>query len=144
MRATSLLLLALLLIAPLRAEAREVVLVVNVASPVAHLDSIEIRKLFLGLPVLSGTHLLHPLRNDSDAQIDQVFLQEIVAMSRSAYDRRMLSLVLRFGRPRPPVLQSEKQVLESLYADPYAVSYLWLDEVANNPRIRVLRPVWTD
>jgi hypothetical protein len=144
MRRIALLLLALLLALHAQAGSRQVVLVVNADGPIAKLDPIEIRKVFLGLPVVRLAHALHPIRNTSNGQLEQVFLQDIVAMSQSAYDRRVLGLVLRQGKPRPTELNRRDAVLAALYADPYAVSYMWLSDVAGNPRIRILRIIWSD
>jgi len=111
---------------------------------VLELDSLEIRKLFLGLPVLRNNRALVPIRNGSDRQIAQVFLQDVVAMSQSAYDRRILTQTLQHGRPRPTELKSRDQVISALSTDRYAVSYLWLHDAANNPRLRILRVLWSE
>lgn len=136
--------LALAVAAPAPAGERQVVLVVNADSPVTQLDPIEIRKLFLGLPVLRQGRKLLPVHNASDRQLNQVFLQHVVAMSQSAYDRHVLAQVLQQGRPRPLELTSRQQVLTTLYADRHAVSYVWLQDVARDPRIRILRVLWTE
>ncbi len=136
--------LIFVLAAPAHAGERQVVLIVSAASSVTQLDPIEIRKLFLGLPVLRANRALVPVRNSGDHQLDQVFLQDVVAMSQSAYDRRILAQVLKRGHPRPIEVESRDKVLSALYADPYAVSYAWLQDVAANPRIRVLRVLWSE
>ena len=144
MHRIALLLVALLLALYAQAGSRQVVLVVNADGPIAKLDPIEIRKIFLGIPVIRAGHALHPIRNTSNGQLEQVFLQDIVALSQSAYDRRVLGLVLRQGKPRPIELGSRDAVLAALYADRYAVSYMWLSDVAGNPRVRILRILWSD
>lgn len=136
--------LALALPAAAAAATRQVVLVVNADGPIGKLDPIEIRKVFLGLPILRFAHALHPIRNTSDEQLEQVFLQDIVALSQSAYDRRVLGLILRQGKPRPLELSSREALLAAIYADRYAVSYMWLSDVVGNSRLRVLRILWTD
>jgi len=127
-----------------RAADREVVLVVSAQSAVTQLDPLEIQKLFLGFPVLRDNHALHPVRNLSDEQLSNVFLQHIVAMSESAYDRRILTQVLQQGRPRPLEIKSPAQVVAALAADRFAVSYMWLSDVPANPRMRVLRILWAE
>jgi hypothetical protein len=134
--------LALALAAPLAAADRAVVLVVNAKGPVYQLDPIEIRKVFLGLPVQRGQHTMHPIRNSSDEVLSQIFLQDIVALSQSAYDRRILALVLQQGRPRPLELKSREQVLAAVLADPSAVSFMWLHDAMQVPGLRVIRVLW--
>jgi len=106
--------------------------------------SLTVRKLFLGLPVLVEGGLLHPVRNRSDAELDPIFLQQIVAMSQSAYDRQILIGVNRQGWLRPAEVSTVSRVLDILYDDPNAVTFMWLHEVAHNPRVRVLRVLWSD
>lgn len=141
----ALLLFALLLGAQFGSAATQsVVLVVSADSAVTDLDSVTVRKLFLGVPVLVGGSPLHPIRNRSDSQLDLIFLQEIAAMSQSAYDRQILIGLNRQGWLRPEELGSSALVLQKLYADPNAVTFLWARDVARNPRVRVIRVLWTD
>jgi hypothetical protein len=144
MRQALLLVLLLLSAAAASATTRTLVLVASADSSVTDLNSITVRKLFLGLPVLINGSPLHPVRNRSDAELDPIFLQQIVAMSQSAYDRQILNGVNRQGWLRPLELTSGSRVLDTLYADPNAVTFMWLHEVAHNPRLRVIRVLWSD
>jgi len=126
------------------AGSQTVVLVVGAGSHVRDLEPIAIRKLFLGLPVFVVGVALHPLRNRSDPQLEPIFFQQIVAMSEEAYDRQLLIGVNRQGRLRPPEVTDRKRLLELLYSDPYAVSFVWLRDVAHDPRIRVIRVLWDE
>ncbi len=141
----ALLLLALLFCTSLgSASSQSVVLVVRADSAVSDLDSVTVRKLFLGVPVLVNSRPLHPLRNRSDARLDQIFLQEIAAMSQAAYDRQILVGVNRQGWLRPEEVDSQARVVDRLLADPNAVSYMWQRDVAHNSQLRVIRVLWTD
>lgn len=137
-----LLLLASGVFSPVRSASESVVLVVRADSPVASLSSVEVRKLFLGVPVLVDGKLLHPIRNRSDARLDDIFLQQIVTMSQEAYDRQSLVGLNRQGWVRPAEAVSVGRVIDALYADPQAVSYMWLRDVGHNPRLKVLRILW--
>ena len=141
----ALLLLALLLGAPLgSAGTQSVVLVVRADSAVVDLDPVSVRKLFLGVPVLVDGSPLHPIRNRSDTRLDQIFLQVIAAMSQSAYDRQILIGLNRHGWLRPEELDSSGHILDKLSVDPNAVTFMWQRDVARNPKIRVIRVLWTD
>jgi hypothetical protein len=144
MRHALLFVLLLFSAAEASATTRTLALVTSADSSVTDLDSITVRKLFLGLPVLINGSPLHPLRNRSDAELDPIFLQQIVAMSQSAYDRQILNGVNRQGWLRPLEVSTTSRVLDTLYADPYAVTFMWLHDVANNPRVRVIRVLWSD
>jgi len=130
--------------APIFAADRAAVLVVSADSPLTTLEPIEMRKLFLGLLVSRDGRPLRPVRNVSDERLGQVFLQHVVAMSQTAYDRRILSQVLQQGRPRPQEIKSPEQLLKALAADPLAVSYMWTKDVPQTARFRIVRVLWTD
>jgi hypothetical protein len=137
------LLAGLLLCCGLRAHAADrLVLIVSARSQVDSLNSLEIQKLFLGLTVVSNGVVLHPLRNESDELMRQIFFQSIISMSEPSYDRRVLALTLQQGRTGPPLFHDEKALIESVGADPAAVSFAWAADVARNPRVKVLRVLW--
>jgi hypothetical protein len=129
---------------PARPASQEVVLVVPANSPVRELDSVSVRKLFLGRPVLVNGSQLHPLRNRSDALLDEIFFQHIVAMSDSNYDRQILIGVNRQLALRPVELNRTAEVVAALRADPNAVSFMWQRDVEHNPELRVIRVLWSD
>jgi hypothetical protein len=143
-RAILILLLALLTTQNLSAASNTLVLVVGADSKVPDLDSITIRKLFLGFPVLMDGSLVHPVRNRSDAAMDPIYLQEVVAMSQSAYERQILMGVNRQGWLRPAEVFSTSRALEILYSDPNAVTFMWLKDVVHDPKLRVVRILWSD
>lgn len=136
--------LVLCLLGQARTATQSVVLVVRADSSIVDLDSVTVRKLFLGVPVLNNGSLLHPLRNRSDAQLDEIFLQQIVAMSQSTYDRQILIGVNRQGWLPPVEMHTSERALDTLYSDPNAVTFMWLRDIAHNPRVRVIRVLWSD
>ena len=77
----------------------EVVLVAPSTSPLQDLDSLQLRKIYLGFNVTHDGHNIRGLRNTADSKLDQIFLQTVVAMSEKAYLRRQLSLTLQQGIP---------------------------------------------
>ncbi len=139
------LLLALLLGAsPGVGGSDSVVLVVRADSALVDLDSVTVRKLFLGVPVLVNGKPLRPIRNREDARLDAIFLQEVVAMSQSAYDRQILIGINRQGWLPPLQVESSAAALAKVREDPSAVTFTWLHEVAHDSRIRVIRVLWTE
>ncbi|MBS0579489.1 MAG: hypothetical protein JSR36_09515 [Proteobacteria bacterium] len=123
---------------------KSVVLIARADSKVSDLDSLTVRKLFMGWPVLVNGGPLHAIRNRSDEQLDEVFLQQVVAMSQSAYERQILTGLNRQGSIRPEDVTSQERVLQELLTDPNAVSFAWLRDVAHNPKIRVIRVLWSE
>ena len=124
---------------------QSVVLVVRADSPVTDLDSVTVRKLFLGVPVLINGRPLHPIRNRGDARLDQIYLQEIVAMSQTAYDRQTLTGLNRQGWLRPLEVDSGDAALQKVLADTNAITFVWERDLAGrNTQVRVIRVLWSD
>ncbi|MEP6885377.1 MAG: hypothetical protein ABJC66_11560 [Gammaproteobacteria bacterium] len=124
--------------------AEQLVLIVSADSKVDQLDSLEVRKLFLGLTVIHNGDRLRPVLDEADARIKEIFLQNIVSMSETTYDRSVLRLALIQGQVKPIVYKDMVLLKRAVIADPTAVSYAWAKDVANEPRIKVLRVLWYD
>ena len=121
--------------------AGDVVLIASANSVITQINSSEMRRLFLGLTIIRGGRV-HPLLNVSSAKMKDVFLQSIVAMSASTYDRFLLRQSLQQGREPPIAVGSSRELLDRVAADPLAVSFISQGEVANDKRVKVLRTVW--
>ena len=123
---------------------RSVVLAVASNSPIATLDAHDVRLLFLGHTVRVDGRTLIPIRNLTERTIDDVFLQSVVAMSATRYDRYTLRLALQQGRPRPLEITSALSLTRNLEANPLAVTYMWESDLRANPRLRVVRVLWRE
>jgi hypothetical protein len=141
--ATAVLLALLTATAPSFA-AEELVLIVSADSKVDQLDSLEVRKLFLGLTVIHDGDRLRPVLDEVDARIKEIFLQNIVSMSDPTYDRSLLRLALIQGQIKPVAYKDIAQLIKAVAADPTAVSYAWEKDVAHDSRIKILRVLWYD
>jgi hypothetical protein len=127
-----------------RAGEHSMVLIVSAGSPVAHLDAIDVRKLFLGLSVIRNDLPLRALDNRSDDMLRQAFLQNVVAMPEGVYEKRLLTIMLQQGAHRPQPFATTAALLAAVAADPSAVSVAWASDVAQDRRIRILRVLWRD
>ena len=137
-------LLTLLTVAAPALAGEQLVLIVSTDSKVEQLDSLELRKLFLGLTVTHNGNRLRPVLNESDSRVQEIFLQNIVSMSDITYDRRLLRLALIQGQTQPTAYKDVGSLIKVVAADPSAVSYAWLKDVAHDTRIRILRVLWHD
>jgi hypothetical protein len=120
------------------------VLIVGAASKVDQLDSLEVRKLFLGMTVTHNGDRLRPLLNEAEPRLKDVFLQNIVSMTDMTYDRRLLRLALQGGRALPAIYADTVTLIDAVATDPTAVSFAWAKDVQQDKRIRVLRVLWHD
>ena len=120
------------------------VLIVSADSKVEQLDSLEVRKLFLGMTVIHNGDRLRPLLNEAEPRLKDVFLQNIVSMTDMTYDRRILRLALQGGRSLPAVYADKAMLINTVAADPTSVSFAWFRDVQHDKRIKILRVLWHD
>jgi hypothetical protein len=120
------------------------VLIVSADSKVEQLDSLEVRKLFLGMTVIHNGDRLRPLLNEAEPRLKDVFLQNIVSMTDMTYDRRILRLALQGGRSLPATYTDRVTLINTVAADPTAVSFAWARDVQHDKRIKILRVLWHD
>ena len=120
------------------------VLIVSAESKVEQLDSLEVRKLFLGMTVVHNGDRLRPLLNEAEPRLKDVFLQNVVSMTDMTYDRRILRLALQGGRSLPAVYADKAMLINTVAADPTAVSFAWARDVQHDKRIKILRVLWHD
>jgi hypothetical protein len=122
----------------------QLVLIVSADSKIEQLDSLEVRKLFLGLTVTHNGERLRPVLNEADARVKEVFLQNVVSMSDITYDRRLLRLALQQGRTQPNTYKDTALLLKAVATDPIAVSYAWAKDVAHDRDVKIIRVLWHD
>lgn len=127
-----------------QAAAARLVLVAGANSTLPLLSSsAEVRKLFLGKPVIKAGLRIEGLRNTSDTLLQEVFLQKVIFMSERAYERQLLSNVFREGGQRPPDYKDLKTLVAALQKRPAALSYMWVETAQATPGLKVLGELWT-
>jgi len=134
--------IGMLLYAEAVAAERQVVLVAATTSPLHNLDSLELRKVYLGFTVKRDGNVIKGLRNTEDQDLNSIFLQTVVAMSEKSYNNRLLSLTIRQGTPRPAIYNKLDGLLAALLTKPYSVSYMWKDDAVESSKIKILRVLW--
>lgn len=86
--------------------------------------------------------LLKPLRNATDKLMTEVFLQKIIFMSERSYERELLSRVYRLGGERPEIYSENTELIKELRDRPGALTYMWSNDVIDNPGIKSLGVIW--
>ena len=119
-----------------------VVLATSSSCPVTEISSLDVRKAYLGVSLRLEGHSIRPLRLGNDEQLNQIFFQSVVAMSRKSYERRVLSLALKFGTPRPVEYDSLGEAIGALQRIQCSVVYAWKKDLENVEGIRVIRVLW--
>jgi hypothetical protein len=116
---------------------QSLVLVVNAHSSIQRLSPGEARRLYLGIPLIVDSQRVHPLRNNTDPMVQEMFMQRVMFMSTPAYERQILSRVFRMGGRRPLAYTELLELLKALERDPGAVTYLPRD-LATRPGLKIV------
>ena len=141
-RATLLCCMGLMLCIEVAAADRQVVLVAASTSPLHNLDSLELRKIYLGFIVKRDGEIVKGLRYTEDETLNSIFLQTVVAMSEKSYMSRLLTLTIRQGIPRPVEYDEFDDLLKALSTNSYSVTYMWKDDAVRSSDVKILRVLW--
>jgi len=118
-----------------------------VCSDNANLESLshaDVRKLFLGVPLIVDQVRLKPILNASDPLATDVFLQKVIFMSRRQYERQLLSRVFRLGDQRPPEYEDIDLLAKALLDTPDSLSYMWSEQLEHLTGLKSLGILWSD
>ena len=118
------------------------VLVTSSESPITDISSLDIRKAYLGISVRIAGSTVRPIRQQEDDRLNLIFLQSVIAMSQKSYERRLLSMMLKFGTPRPGEADNREALIETLQGNPYAIGYMWKSGAESDPRIKTVKVLW--
>ena len=121
-----------------------VVLVTHKDSPIESISSLDIRKVYLGISVTIDGNTIRALRRRDDERLNQIFLQSVIAMSERSYERRLVSLMLKFGTPRPKVVDDSDELFESLVSIPSSIAYMWKSDAEVDSRVRIIGVLWQE
>ena len=136
--------LALLLAAEAAWADLEVVLVANRESPIESISTLDIRKIYLGISVSIDGRNIRAFRWRNDERLNNIFLQSVIAMSQRSYERRLLSMVLKFGTPRPVEVSDRDQLLQLLARNPLSIAYMWESDAEADTRVKIIRVLWKE
>ena len=108
------------------------------------LSHADVRRLFLGVPMFIDKLRLRPMLNASDPLATDVFLQQIIFMSKRGYERQLVSRVFRLGDQRPPKYDNIDTLVKELLNTPGSVSYMWSGQFDDQAGLKSLGVLWTD
>ena len=132
------------LLAATGTPAETVVLVTGKTCPLDNLSTLDLRKAYLGVAVKVDGRQLRPILMRGDERLEQIFYQSVVAMSKKSYERRRLSLALKYGTPRLAEFDDIAAVSEALRSEECAITYLWGRDAESLQGVKTIRLLWQD
>ena len=143
LRCTSIVLVALFCLSPAVANAqRTVVLVTNESCRMETISTLDVRKAYFGIVVHTDGIIIRPFRLRNDSQLNQIFLQSVIAMSEKTYERRLLSLVLKYGTPRPAEFGDIEALANALRQSDCGIAYMFKQDADEVDGIKAVKLLW--
>jgi hypothetical protein len=137
----ALVILTSILTSSARAE-RSVVLVMYADCPIESLTMLEIRKAYFGLRASFDKLTVRAYRLNNDDELSRIFYQTVVAMSQKSYERRLRSMLLKYGTPRPQEFAHVELLVAALRRSDCGIAYMWGEDAAAAEGIKSIRLLW--
>jgi len=123
---------------------KQLVLVSSTAANYEPLSSFEVRKIFLGFPIKRKNTLLTAIRNKSDEESYQVFLQKVIHLSAKNYERRLMSKTFRTGTTSVSSIATLPALTNKLLSNKSNLSVMWRKDVEVNHNLKVVQVLWVE
>ena len=121
-----------------------VVLVTGETCPLKNITTLDLRKAYLGVAVAVDGRRVRPVLMRGDDKLEQIFYQSVVAMSKKSYERRRLSLALKYGTPRLAEFDNVASVSEALRSDGCTITFLWGRDAESLQGVKTIKLLWQD
>jgi hypothetical protein len=125
------------------AAARALVLVTSAENPPLELSQREVRRAYMGRVLEKGEFRILPFRNASEPFLQKVFLQKVVYMAPSHY-QRLVVLRAQRGGWHPPAIRRAKDLPRVLEGPEYRIAYMWESQARANDQVRILQELWRE
>ena len=121
---------------------QQLVLVTADSCPADEISMLDVRKAYLGIGVELQGYPVRAYRLLRDERVERLFFQNVVSMSQSSYERRMLSLLLKYGTPRPREFETTDDLAEALLERQCGIGYMWHEQAVSYSSLKVIKVLW--
>lgn len=118
------------------------VLVTAEPTDISELKLIDIRRIYLGLPVDSLDNHIHPVINKSDIKIYKEFIRTVMRMTEKGYKRKLIKRVFRQGSDKIEELHSHEALVEYLINNPGNISFMSEEQAKKSRGLKVIQLLW--
>lgn len=118
------------------------VLVTGKHSDISKLKRKDIRRIFLGIKPVDGSHVRKPVINLSNKKTYSEFLKNIMFLTESGYKRKVLKRIFRQGADEIQSISSVPDLTKHLDAHPNDISFMLKDDALNNPNVKIIQALW--
>jgi hypothetical protein len=114
---------------------------VLVAGSRSHLPAIsanDVRKIYLGVPLVLGEKEVVPLLNVSVSETKELFLQKVLFMSGPVYERHIVGRVFRNGGMRIAEYQDGAALANALSSNLQSISFMAGQDARKQSALKIL------
>jgi hypothetical protein len=129
-----------ILVTPIAGWASEggLVLVVGSRSLLPAIGANEVRKIYLGVPLVLAEKEVVPLLNVTMPETKEMFLQKVLFMSGPVYERHLVGRVFRSGGSRIAEFQDSGALVNALANNSHAISFMSSSEAGKISTLKIL------
>jgi hypothetical protein len=127
---------------PAYAQGASGVLVAAESSQVQKTSTLEIRRIYLGLPSSSDSLIKKPIVNLSNHEIYKEFLKNIMHMTEKGYQRKLIKRIFRQGGEKIIEEENITNLVDHLEKNPDDVSFMDGDTAKRTKGIKVVQILW--
>jgi len=115
-------------------------------SKIEKINIIDIRRLYLRMPVSKGAALINPginpVINHSDSEIYQAFLKNIMRMTEKGYRRKLIKRMFRQGASKIKEISDKEQLINYLKSHPKYITIMSEKNAALSDDVIVIQKLW--
>jgi hypothetical protein len=123
---------------------RDLVIVASAKSTLPPFTPAEVRRIYLGIPVVHDGRQVYPLHNMADQEATEIFMQKILFMSSSAYEKRVVSHTFRNGASQIVNYKNLGSLVNALNEEVNSLTVMTQVTAASVPGIKVLGGLWRE
>lgn len=118
------------------------VLVCSKNSTIANLDSLDIRRIFLGMKPVNQNQVIRPVINLSNKKLYKDFLKNVLHMTEDGYKRKIIKRVFRQGAGYIRETRTTDELIEQITNTPNAISFITPEQARQFDNIRIVQTLW--
>jgi hypothetical protein len=120
------------------ANENNLVLVASSRSTLPAIKANDVRKAFLGLPVSVNEKTIVPIVNSSNNDTKELFLQRVLFMSGTVYERHSVGRVFRNGGNKLAEFSDPMALASALTANPLSISFMLAVDAKKMSTVKIL------
>jgi hypothetical protein len=120
------------------ANEANLVLVAASGSTLPAIKANDVRKAFLGVPVVVNEKIIVPIVNSSNNDTKELFLQRVLFMSGAVYERHSIGRLFRNGGNKLAEFSDPIALASALTANPLGISFMLAADAKRIASVKIL------